>query len=189
MPIFHAYCQNSIEHAKLANKVSISMSKTLKASLRARCKFDGYSGRGNYYYFINPIRVISFVVLDSGSTENRYSGEYRRDYVYDDEEYNKDIFIDTSLGVGFMGVGLEIAVYKKSFFMNVFSEQSRYKLDGVYVNSVQGVVVNGVNITAVMLKAGLKTGDIIRVDNRDCFLIKNSDSGSEHCSCIAIAID
>ena len=97
MPMFHAYCQNSADHAKLADKVAKSMEKTLKPSLKARCEFYEYSGSGHYYYFINAIRVISYAVLDNGSIKDKYSGEYRRDYVYSDDEYNRDIFINTSL--------------------------------------------------------------------------------------------
>lgn len=188
MPMFHAYCQNSVEHAKLANQVGISMSKTLKPSLKSRCKFDGYRGRGHYYYFINAIRVISYAVLDDGSVQNRYSGEYRRDYVYSDDEYNRNIFVDTSLDYVFMGrSALEVDMYKKSFFEHVFDEKSRYKLDGIYINDAQSAVVNGRRRLVVMLKAGLKTGDIVRVDNRDCFLIK--DGSDEYCGFYAIAID
>lgn len=189
MPMFHAYCKNSIDHAKLANQVAKSMSKTLKPSLKSRCKFDGYKGRGHYYYFINAIRVISCPVLDDGGIMPRYSGEYRRDYVYSDDEYNKDIFVDTSLDYVFMGrAALEVDMYKKSFFTQ-FNDKDRYKLDGIYINDIQAAVVNGRRRSVVMLKAGLKTGDIVSIDNRDCFLIKDSESGDEYCGFYAIAID
>ena len=189
MPMFHAYCQNSIDHAKLANQVAKSMDKTLKPSLKSRCKFDGYKGSGHYYYFINAIRVISLVVLDDGGIMPRYSGEYRRDYVYSDDEYNKDIFVDTSLGHVFMGRGaLEVDMYKKSFFTQ-FNDKDRYKLDGIYINHTEPAVVNGRYQLVVMLKAGLKTGDIVSIDNRDCFLIKDNESGDEKCGFYAIAID
>lgn len=186
MPMLHAYCQNSIDHAKLANEVSRSKSKTLKAALKSRCKFDGYRGSGHYYYFINAIRVISYAVLDNANTQNRYSGEYRRDYVYDD--YNKDIFLDTSLSYVFMGrTALEVDIYKKSFFTQLFHEKNRYKLDGIYINDTESAVINGRNESVAMLKAGLKTGDIVRIDNRNCFLIK--DGSDEYCGFYAIAID
>ena len=187
MPMFHAYCQNSIDHAKLANQVAISMNKTLKPSLKSRCKFDRYRGSGHYYYFINAIRVISCPVLDDGGIMPRYSGEYRRDYVYDDEEYNKDIFIDTPNNILSYYTGFETTAvaYKKSYFNH--TDANRYKLDGIYVNGTQDVVVAGKSTPAVMLEAGLKTGDIARVDNRDCFLIKYVIY--ERCYCIAIAID
>ena len=188
MPMFHAYCQNSIDHAKLANQVAISMNKTLKPSLKSRCKFDGYRGSGHYYYFVNAIRVMSYAVLDSGYTENRYSGEYRRDYVYEGDEYNKNIFVDASLDSVFLGRrALKTDIYKKSFFTQLFHEKNRYKLDGIYINDTQSAVVNGRNESVAMLKAGLKTGDIVRVDNRDCFLIK--DGSDEYCGFYAIAID
>ena len=123
MPMFHAYCKNSIDHAKLADKVSKSMAKTLKPSLKSRCKFDGYKGSGHYYYFINAIRVMSFAELDNDGLdymicENLYSGELRRDYVYDDEEYNKDIFIDVTYPFSseYSTTGQEVDIYKKSFF-------------------------------------------------------------------------
>ena len=185
--MFHAYCKNSIDHAKLADKVSKSMAKTLKPSLKSRCKFDGYKGSGHYYYFINPIRVISFVELDNGSITPRYSGELRRDYLYNDEEYNKDIFIDTPHNILSYYTGFETTAveYKKSYFNH--TDANRYKLDGIYVNCTQDVVVDGKSTPAVMLEAGLKTGDIARVDNRDCFLIKYVIY--ERCYCIAIAID
>ena len=188
MPMFHAYCQNSAEHAKLANKVSISMEKTLKPSLKSRCEFYEYSGSGHYYYFINAIRVMSFAELDNGGGGSRYSGEYRRDYVYSDDEYNKDIFVDTTLDYVFMGrAALEVDMYKKSFFEHVFDEKSRYKLDGIYINDAQSAVVNGRRRLVVMLKAGLNTGDIVSIDNRECFLIK--DGSDEYCGFYAIAID
>lgn len=188
MPMFHAYCKNSIDHAKLANQVSISISKTLKPSLKSRCKFDGYMGSGHYYYFINAIRVISCPVLDSNSIMPRYSGEYRRDYVYNDDEYNKDIFVDTSLSYVFMGrTALEVDIYKKSFFTQLFHDKNRYKLDGIYINDTESAVINGRNESVAMLKAGLKTGDIVSIDNRDCFLIK--DGSDEYCGFYAIAID
>ena len=192
--MFHAYCQNSIEHASLANEVSKCMEKTLKPSLKYRCKFQGYSGSGRYYYFVNPIRVMSFVDLDTDGldymvTKNLYSGEYRRDYVYDDEEYNKDIFVNSSfwLGADMLAIGQEIDLYKKSIFSNVYSDAARYKYDGIYASYFGEAVINGENETVLTVKAGLKTGDIIRIDNRDCFLIKYS--GSWACSFIAIAID
>ena len=189
--MFHAYCKNSIDHAKLADKVSKSMAKTLKPSLRHRCKFDGYKGSGHYYYFINAIRVMSFAELDKvanpndGVYENLYSGEYRRDYVYDDEEYNKDIFIDVTYPFSseYSTTGQEVDIYKKSFFMHVYSERNRYKYDGIYVNKVQRTE----NALAVMIKAGLKAGDIIKIDNRDCFLFKFSGNfGDYHFWAIAI---
>ena len=186
--MFHAYCTKSIDHAKLADKVSKSMAKTLKPSLKSRCKFDGYKGSGHYYYFINPIRVISFVELDNGSITPRYSGELRRDYVYDDEEYNKDIFVNSSFWLGAMlAIGQEIDLYKKSIFSNAYSDASRYKYDGIYTSSFGEAVINGENETVLTVKAGLKTGDIITIDNRDCFLIKYSSSWA--CSFMAIAID
>ena len=188
MPMFHAYCKNSAEHAKLANQVAISMNKTLKPSLRARCEFAGYRGSGHYYYFVNAIRVISYAVLDSGYTENRYTGEYRRDYVYSDDDYNKDIFVDGSLDSVFLGRrALKTDIYKKSFFEHVSDEKKRYKLDGIYINDIQNAVVNGRRTAVVMLKAGLNTGDIVSIDNRDCFLIK--DGSDEYCGFYAIAID
>ena len=188
MPMFHAYCQNSAEHAKLANKVAQSMSKTLKPSLKARCEFYEYSGSGHYYYFVNAIRVISCPVLDDGGIMPRYSGEYRRDYVYSDDDYNKDIFVDTSLDYFFLGRrALKTDICKKSFFEHVSDEKKRYKLDGIYINDIQNAVINGRRTAVVMLKAGLKAGDIVRVDNRDCFLIK--DGTDEYCGFYAIAID
>ena len=188
MPMFHAYCQNSIDHAKLADKVSKSMAKTLKPSLRAKCEFQGYHGSGHYYYFVNAIRVMSYAVLDSGYTENRYSGEYRRDYVYEGDEYNKNIFVDASLDSVFLGRrALKTDIYKKSFFTQLFHEKNRYKFEGIYVNKTEDAVINGKKQQVAMLKAGAKTGDIVRVDNRDCFLIK--DGSDEYCGFYAIAID
>lgn len=187
--MLHAYCKNSIDHAKLADKVAKSMEKTLKPSLKSRCEFYEYSGSGHYYYFINAIRVISCPVLDDGGIIPRYSGEYRRDYVYSDDDYNKDIFVDTSLDYVFMGrAALEVDMYKKSFFEHVFDEKSRYKLDGIYINDTESAVINGRNESVAMLKAGAKTGDIISIDNRECFLFKNTDSYG-YCFFIAIAID
>ena len=188
MPMLHAYCQNSAQHAKLANQVAISMSKTLKPSLKSRCKFDRYMGRGHYYYFINAIRVISCPVLDDGGIMPRYSGEYRRDYVYEGDEYNKNIFVDASLDSVFLGRrALKTDIYKKSFFEHVSDEKKRYKLDGIYINDIQNAVINGTRTAVVMLKAGLNTGDIVSIDNRDCFLIK--DGSDEYCGFYAIAID
>ena len=196
MPMFHAYCQNSAEHAKLANKVTQSMSKTLKPALRSRCEFYEYSGSGHYYYFINPIRVISYIVLDNGNIKDRYSGEYRRDYVYGDDEYNRDIFVDTSLLYDLSvylynngGRAIEVDIYKKSFFEHVFDEKNRYKLDGIYVNKTEDAVINGKKEQVAMLKAGLKAGDIVSIDNRDCFLIRHSENGDWISYFFAIAID
>ncbi|MDD7600627.1 MAG: hypothetical protein SPJ69_07630 [Campylobacter sp.] len=178
MPMLHAYCQNSADHAKLADKVAKSMEKTLKPSLKSRCEFYEYSGSGHYYYFINAIRVISYIVLDNGSIKDKYSGEYRRDYVYSDDEYNRDIFINTSLlydlSVYFYNNGgraIEVDMYKKSFFTQLNNEKNRYKFEGIYVNKTEHVVVDGKDRRVAMLKAGLKTGDIVSIDNRDCFLI------------------
>lgn len=192
--MFHAYCQNSAEHAKLADKVAKSMEKTLKPSLKSRCEFYEYSGRGHYYYFINAIRVISYAVLDNGSIKDKYSGEYRRDYVYGDDEYNRDIFINTSLlydlSVYFYNNGgraIEADMYKKSFFTQLNNEKNRYKFDGIYVNKTEDVVVDGKRQQVAMLKAGLKTGDIVSIDNRDCFLI--GYSGDWISFFFAIAID
>ena len=194
MPMLHAYCQNSADHAKLADKVAISMNKTLKPSLKARCEFYEYSGSGHYYYFINAIRVISYAVLDNGSIKDKYSGEYRRDYVYSDDEYNRDIFVDTSLlydlSVYFYNNGgraIEVDMYKKSFFTQLKNEKNRYKFEGIYVNKTERVVVNGKKQQVAMLKAGLKTGDIVSIDNRDCFLIEYS--GDWISFFFAIAID
>lgn len=194
MPMFHAYCQNSAEHAKLANQVAISMNKTLKPSLRARCEFDGYRGSGHYYYFINAIRVISYIVLDNGSIKDKYSGEYRRDYVYSDDEYNRDIFKTTSLLYDLSvylynngGRAIEVDMYKKSFFTQLNDERDRYKFEGIYVNKTEAVVVNGKKQQVAMLKAGLKAGDIVSIDNRDCFLIGHS--GDWISFFFAIAID
>ena len=193
MPMFHAYCKNSIDHAKLANQVAKSMDKTLKPSLKSRCKFDGYKGSGHYYYFINAIRVMSFAELDNDGLdymtyENLYSGEYRRDYVYDDEEYNKDIFVNSSFWLGAMlAIGQEVDIYKKSIFSNAYSDASRYKYDGIYTSSFGEAVINGENETVLTVKAGLKTGDIVNIDNRECFLIKYFSSWA--CSFMAIAID
>lgn len=191
--MFHAYCKNSIDHAKLADKVSKSMAKTLKPSLRHRCKFDGYKGSGHYYYFINAIRVMSFAELDNvanpnnGIYENLYSGEYRRDYVYDDEEYNKDIFVNASFWLNFLfTIGQETDLYKKSIFKNVLNDAARYKYDGVYVSHFGKAVVNGKETIVEMVKAGLKAGDIITIDNRDCFLIKYSDNYGYYFMAIAI---
>lgn len=191
--MFHAYCKNSIDHAKLADKVSKSMAKTLKPSLKSRCKFDGYKGSGHYYYFINAIRVMSFAELDNvanlnnGIYENLYSGEYRRDYVYDDEEYNKDIFVNSSFWLNFLfTIGQETDLYKKSIFNNVLSDGARYKYDGVYVSHFGKAVVNGKETIVEMVEAGLKAGDIIRIDNRDCFLIKYSDNYGYYFMAIAI---
>ena len=191
--MFHAYCKNSIDHAKLADKVSKSMAKTLKPSLKSRCKFDGYKGSGHYYYFINAIRVMSFAELDNvanpnnGIYENLYSGEYRRDYVYDDEEYNKDIFVNSSFWLGAMlAIGQEVDIYKKSIFSNAYSDASRYKYDGIYTSSFGEAVINGENETVLTVKAGLKAGDIITIDNRDCFLIKYSDNYGYYFMAIAI---
>ena len=197
MPMFHAYCQNSAEHAKLANKVAQSMSKTLKPALRSRCEFYEYSGSGHYYYFINPIRVISYAVLDNGNIKDKYSGEYRRDYVYGDDEYNRDIFKTTSLLYDLSvylynngGTAIELDMYKKSFFTQLNDEKDRYKLDGIYVNKTEPVVVNGKKEQVAMLKAGLKAGDIVSIDNRDCFLIKVIGAGTPYYySIFAIAID
>lgn len=179
--MLHAYCQNSADHAKLADKVAISMEKTLKPSLKSRCEFHEYSGSGHYYYFINAIRVISYAVLDNGSIKDKYSGEYRRDYVYGDDEYNRDIFINTSLlydlSVYFYNDGgraIQVDMYKKSFFTQLNNEKNRYKFEGIYVNKTEDVVVDGKKQQVAMLKAGLKTGDIISIDNRDCFLIEYS---------------
>ena len=115
MPMLHAYCQNSADHAKLANKVTQSMNKTLKPALRSRCEFYEYSGSGHYYYFVNAIRVISYIVLDNGSIKDKYSGEYRRDYVYDGDQYNKDIFVDHT-GLRNNTSAKETDMYKNSFF-------------------------------------------------------------------------
>ena len=188
MPMFHAYCQNSAEHAKLANQVAQSMSKTLKPSLKSRCEFYEYSGSGHYYYFINPIRVISYAVLDNGNIKVKYSGEYRRDYVYDGDDYNKEIFKTTSFYLyNNGGRGIEVDMYKKSFFEHVSDEKNRYKLDGIYVNKTEPVVVNGKKEQVAMLKAGLKAGDIVSIDNRDCFLIRHN--GDWISFFFAIAID
>ena len=196
MPMFHAYCQNSIDHAKLADKVSKSMAKTLKPSLRAKCEFQGYHGSGHYYYFINPIRVISYAVLDNGNIKDRYSGEYRRDYVYDGDDYNKEIFKTTSLLYDLSvylynngGRAIELDMYKKSFFTQLNDEKNRYKFDGIYVNKTEPVVVNGKKELVAMLKAGLKAGDIVSIDNRDCFLIRHSENGDWISFFFAIAID
>ena len=192
--MLHAYCQNSADHAKLADKVTISMEKTLKPSLKSRCEFHEYSGSGHYYYFINAIRVISYAVLDNGSIKDKYSGEYRRDYVYSDDEYNKDIFINTSLlydlSVYFYNNGgraIEVDMYKKSFFTQLNHDRHRYKFEGIYVNKTEDVVVNGKKQQVAMLKAGLKTGDIVSIDNRDCFLIRHN--GDWISFFFAIAID
>ena len=187
MPMFHAYCKNSIDHEKLADKVSKSMEKTLKAPLKSRCKFDGYKGSGHYYYFINTIRVISYIVLDDGTLQNRYSGEYRRDYVYDGDIYNKDIFVDHT-GLRNNTSAKHIDMYKNSFFKHLWSETNIYKLDGVYVNHTENAMVGDSSIAVAIVKAGADTGDIITVDNRECFLFKNSDSYG-YCFFIAIAID
>ena len=192
MPMFHAYCKNSAEHAKLANQVAISMNKTLKPSLRARCEFYEYSGSGHYYYFINAIRVISYAVLDNGNIKDRYSGEYRRDYVYGDDEYNRNIFTKKaeSLLLGSQFRGERVDIYKKSFFTQLVDERHRYKFDGIYVNKTETVVVNGRKVSVLMLKAGLKAGDIVSIDNRDCFLIKVIGAGTPYYySIFAIAID
>lgn len=194
MPMFHAYCQNSAEHAKLADKVAKSMEKTLKPSLKSRCEFAGYRGSGHYYYFINPIRVLSCPVLDDGSiidsrTMPAYSGEYRRDYVYGDDEYNRDIFVSRSLLYVLSSIYpangrrvLEADIYKKSFFRQLYTERDRYKLDGVYINDIENRVA--------MLKAGVKTGDIVSIDNRECFLIKVVGTNNpDFYSFWAIAID
>lgn len=192
--MLHAYCQNSADHAKLADKVAKSMEKTLKPSLKSRCEFYKYSGSGHYYYFINAIRVISYIVLDNGSIKDKYSGEYRRDYVYSDDEYNRDIFINTSLlydlSVYFYNNGgraIEVDMYKKSFFTQLNNEKNRYKFEGIYVNKTEDVVVDGKDRRVAMLKAGLKTGDIVSIDNRDCFLIEYS--GDWISFFFAIAID
>ncbi|MDD7322963.1 MAG: hypothetical protein SOU37_06950 [Campylobacter lanienae] len=194
MPMLHAYCQNSADHAKLADKVAKSMEKTLKPSLKSRCEFYEYSGSGHYYYFINAIRVISYIVLDNGSIKDKYSGEYRRDYVYSDDEYNRDIFINTSLlydlSVYFYNNGgraIEVDMYKKSFFTQLNNEKNRYKFEGIYVNKTEDVVVDGKDRRVAMLKAGLKTGDIVSIDNRECFLIEYS--GDWISFFFAIAID
>lgn len=179
MPMFHAYCQNSAEHAKLADKVSKSMAKTLKPSLRAKFTATFYDGSGDYYYFVNPIRVIWFLVYDSGFAVNRYMGEYRRDYVYSDDEYNRDILVGRQI-LPRRSRAKEIAIYKKSFFKNLLSERDRYKFDGVYINDTEGWVA--------MIKAGLKTGDIVSIDNRECFLIKVKHNHDDY-SFWAIAID
>ena len=196
MPMFHAYCQNSAEHAKLANKVTQSMSKTLKPSLKSRCEFYEYSGSGHYYYFINAIRVISYIVLDNGNIKVKYSGEYRRDYVYGDDEYNRDIFKTTSLLYDLSvylynngGRAIELDMYKKSFFTQLNDEKDRYKFEGIYVNKTEPVVVNGKKEQVAMLKAGLKAGDIVSIDNRDCFLIRHSENGDWISFFFAIAID
>ena len=186
MPMFHAYCQNSAEHAKLANQVSISMNKTLKPSLRGKFTATFYDGSGHYYYFINPIRVLSCPVLDDRSIIDsrampRYSGEYRRDYVYSDDEYNRDIFVSRSLLYVLSSRRvLKTDTYKKSFFRQLYTERDRYKLDGVYINDTEGWVA--------MIKAGLKTGDIVSIDNRECFLIKVKHDHDDY-SFWAIAID
>ena len=192
--MLHAYCQNSADHAKLADKVAKSMEKTLKPSLKSRCEFYEYSGSGHYYYFINAIRVISYAVLDNGSIKDKYSGEYRRDYVYSDDEYNKDIFINTSLlydlSVYFYNNGgraIEVDMYKKSFFTQLNNEKNRYKFEGIYVNKTEAGVVNGRKVSVLMLKAGLKAGDIVSIDNRDCFLIRHN--GDWISFFFAIAID
>ena len=187
MPMFHAYCQNSAEHAKLANKVAQSMSKTLKPALRSRCEFYEYSGSGHYYYFINAIRVISYAVLDDGTLQNRYSGEYRRDYVYDGDLYNKDIFVDDT-GLSSGSSAKETGMYKNSFFRHLWSETNIYKLDGVYVNHTENAMADGSPVSVAIVKAGAKTGDIVTVDNRECFLFKNADSYG-YCFFFAIAID
>lgn len=192
MPMFHAYCQNSAEHAKLANQVSISMNKTLKPSLRGKFTATFYYGSGHYYYFINPIRVLSCPVLDDRSIIDsrampRYIGEYRRDYVYSDDEYNRDIFVSRSLLYVLSSIYpvkgrrvLKTDTYKKSFFRQLYTERDRYKLDGVYINDTEGWVA--------MIKAGLKTGDIVSIDNRECFLIKVKHDHDDY-SFWAIAID
>ncbi|MCI6177684.1 MAG: hypothetical protein MR658_02455 [Campylobacter sp.] len=187
MPMFHAYCQNSIEHAKLANQVAISMRKTLKPALKSRCKFDRYRGRGHYYYFINAIRVVSYIVLDDGTLQNRYSGEYRRDYVYDGDIYNKDIFVDHT-GLRNNTSAKETDMYKNSFFKHLWSETNIYKLDGVYVNHTENAMVGDSRVSVAIVKAGADTGDIISIDNRECFLFKNTDSYG-YCFFFAIAID
>ena len=187
MPMFHAYCQNSAEHAKLANQVAISMSKTLKPALRSRCEFDGYRGSGHYYYFINAIRVISYAVLDDGTLQNRYSGEYRRDYVYDGDLYNKDIFVDDT-GLRSGSSAKKTGMYKTIFFRHLWSETNIYKLDGVYVNHTENAMADGSPVSVAIVKAGAKTGDIVTVDNRECFLFKNADSYG-YCFFFAIAID
>ncbi|MCI7582876.1 hypothetical protein [Campylobacter sp.] len=192
MPMFHAYCQNSADHAKLADKVAKSMEKTLKPSLKSRCEFHGYMGSGHYYYFINPIRVISYAVLDNGSIKDKYSGEYRRDYVYGDDEYNRNIFTKKaeSLLLGSQFRGERVDIYKKSFFTQLNHDRHRYKFDGVYVNKTEAVVVNGRKVSVLMLKAGLKTGDIVSIDNRECFLIKVVGTNNpDYYSIYAIAID
>ncbi|WP_321226246.1 hypothetical protein [Campylobacter sp.] len=185
--MFHAYCQNSIEHAKLANQVAISMRKTLKPALKSRCKFDRYRGRGHYYYFINAIRVVSYIVLDDGTLQNRYSGEYRRDYVYDGDIYNKDIFVDHT-GLRNNTSAKETDMYKNSFFKHLWSETNIYKLDGVYVNHTENAMVGDSRVSVAIVKAGADTGDIISIDNRECFLFKNTDSYG-YCFFFAIAID
>ena len=190
--MFHAYCQNSAEHAKLANQVAISISKILKPALKSRCEFYEYSGSGHYYYFINAIRVISYIVLDNGSIKDKYSGEYRRDYVYDGDEYNRNIFTKKaeSLLLGSQFRGERVDIYKKSFFTQLVDERHRYKFDGVYVNKTEAVVVNGRKVSVLMLKAGLKAGDIVIIDNRECFLIKVIGAGTPYYySIYAIAID
>ena len=185
--MLHAYCQNSADHAKVANKVAQSMDKTLKPSLKARCEFYEYSGSGHYYYFINPIRVISYIVLDNGNIKGKYSGEYRRDYVYDGDDYNKEIFKTTSFYLyNNGGRGIEVDMYKKSFFEHVSDEKKRYKLDGIYVNKTEDAVINGKKQQVAMLKAGLKTGDIISIDNRDCFLIRHNGDWISYFFAIAI---
>ena len=55
------------------------------------------------------------------------------------------------------------------------------------INDIQNAVINGRRTAVVMLKAGLNTGDIVSIDNRECFLIK--DGSDEYCGFYAIAID
>ena len=84
-------------------------------------------------------------------------------------------------------MGIELDMYKKSFFTQLNDEKDRYKFDGIYVNKIEDAVINGKKELVAMLKAGLNTGDIVSIDNRECFLIK--DGSDEYCGFYAIAID
>ena len=78
-------------------------------------------------------------------------------------------------------------MYKNSFFRHLWSETNIYKRDGVYVNHTENAMVDGSPVSVAIVKAGAKTGDIVTVDNRECFLIK--DGSDEYCGFYAIAID